>query len=420
MRSDPPGAEVMLGPLTVGKTPYSNSKIRSGQYALNLSKDMYLPSKREVHIRPELTANISIKLAPDFGTLILHSTTQGAQAKLDQPPLVLGQGVRLRSGRHTLSLEAPYHYSKSKTLTINREQEIKLDWSLEPQMGALSITTEPPGAEIILDGKILQGTSPLVLREIDAGPHKIEARKNGFEAGVDELSVQPNQVNRVGIELKIEEPGLFDSVWSWFSSDSASPKHIQKQAALAARGGSASRYSKDSDGVITDSKIGLKWLVGPDRDTDWYDAKNWVENLRSNLHTIVNELSSDGRYTKDSKGVITDSRTDLQWFVDSDRNTDWREAKEWIENLRVSGGGWRMPSKNEVRGLCKKGARKEGPEYLPPIFHTSGSWAWLLKSKDSYVVAWSFIFNAGWPGAVTKDGPRRQGIRSSFPAVTGV
>ena len=239
-------------------------------------------------------------------------------------------------------------------------------------------------------------------------------------------------------------------------------------------GSSDGRYSKDHDGVITDSRTGLQWCVGPDWDTNWYDAKKWVEGLsvagggwrmpsRSELRGISQkgarrgepeylspifktsgwwvwsgethgsshasffnfyggregwdalygdgsvrafavrsrsqrlEHSSGERYSKDSDGVITDSRTGLQWYVGPDQNTDWHEANKWVENLHVAGGGWRIPSLSELGGISQKDARSSHPKYLPPIFRTSGRWVWSGKIRGSSDV-WSFNFPGGKVG----------------------
>ena len=113
------------------------------------------------------------------------------------------------------------------------------------------------------------------------------------------------------------------------------------------------------------------------------------------------ERSSDGRYSKDRDGVITDKRTGLQWYVGPERNTDWYDAKKWVENLRVSGGGWRMPSRGELRSLSQKGARSGEPEYLPPIFKTSGWWVWSGETSGSSS-AWGFSFYYGKEGRVSR------------------
>ncbi len=45
------------------------------------------------------------------------------------------------------------------------------------------------------------------------------------------------------------------------------------------------------------------------------------------------------RFTKANNGVITDSVTGLDWYVGSNQDNNWHQAKDWTENLTVAGGG---------------------------------------------------------------------------------
>jgi hypothetical protein len=76
------------------------------------------------------------------------------------------------------------------------------------------------------------------------------------------------------------------------------------------------------------------------------------------------------RFTKAKDGVISDSKTGLEWYVCPDRNISSDQAKGWTESLSVAGGGWRMPSISELKALYQRGA---GPNNLDPIFQTTGS-----------------------------------------------
>ena len=200
--SDPAGAEITLGPLVVGRTPYRNEKIRSGKYIVRLSKDMYLTARREVQVRPERTESITVSLKPNFGTLRVSSSTPEARVRLNKSGLALGETKRLRPGRHTIVLEAPHHYSRQKTFNLKRGQALSFDWPLKAKTGALSISTNPPGARIILDGKTLKRPSPLILKQIKAGPHTIEV-KGKHHAAPKKIMVKADQVNRVKLKLNI-------------------------------------------------------------------------------------------------------------------------------------------------------------------------------------------------------------------------
>ena len=103
------------------------------------------------------------------------------------------------------------------------------------------------------------------------------------------------------------------------------------------------------------------------------------------------EVSADGRYARNSAGVIRDSNTGLEWYVGPDNDTAWDQAKGWTDHLMVDGGGWRMPSIEELEGLYQKG---KGDRNMDPIFHTTGWYVWtgiLIGSSE----AWGVRFPTG-------------------------
>ena len=100
------------------------------------------------------------------------------------------------------------------------------------------------------------------------------------------------------------------------------------------------------------------------------------------------------RFTIDGQGVISDKQTGLQWHVGHGRDTDWNEAKRWVENLTVDGGGWRMPGINELKGIYEEGV---GDFNLDPVFEVSKNWVWSGET-DGSSSAWSFFFPFGSGG----------------------
>ena len=97
---------------------------------------------------------------------------------------------------------------------------------------------------------------------------------------------------------------------------------------------------------------------------------------------------SDNIFSKDNHGVITDHKTGLQWFVGPDRDTNWTQAKKWVEGLSVVGGGWRMPTKDELHGLYQKGV---GDRNIDSAFQTTGRCVWASETgKSSFT--WPYCF----------------------------
>ena len=108
---------------------------------------------------------------------------------------------------------------------------------------------------------------------------------------------------------------------------------------------------------------------------------------------------AESKPTVYQRRVITDTKTGLQWCVGPDRDTNWNEAKSWAENLTVAGGGWRLPTLDELEGIYEK---NKGFEYahIDKVFWDKNTyiWVWSGKSEGSSS-AWFFGFyrgNRGW------------------------
>ncbi len=50
-------------------------------------------------------------------------------------------------------------------------------------------------------------------------------------------------------------------------------------------------------------------------------------------------------------GVVTDSRTKLQWQDDTLKVSLWKNAMNYCENLDLDGGGWRLPNVIELTSI---------------------------------------------------------------------
>ena len=83
-----------------------------------------------------------------------------------------------------------------------------------------------------------------------------------------------------------------------------------------------------------------------------------------------NVVKRDGRYVAYANGIVKDTRTGLEWKAGLDRDMNWYEARSWVRSLNLDGGGWRMPTIDELKGIYKK---RKGTTYL---LKTSGRRIW--------------------------------------------
>jgi len=119
----------------------------------------------------------------------------------------------------------------------------------------------------------------------------------------------------------------------------------------------------------------------------------------------------DGIYVAYTNGIVRNTNTGLEWKAGPDKNTSWEKARSWVRSLNLAGGGWRMPTKNEIKSLYKAGA---GTCNMTPLFKTTAWWVWSRETKGSSN-AWIFYFSGGygyWLNRSTSDNLRAFAVRS--------
>ncbi len=109
------------------------------------------------------------------------------------------------------------------------------------------------------------------------------------------------------------------------------------------------------------------------------------------------------RYSKAS-GIIYDQHTGLEWYVGPDIDTTWKEGCNWVENLTVQGGGWRMPTLAELKTLYQEGV---GTRNLHPIFRTTGLMIYSGEKRDcgprgQWCTVGYFRFDMGYESYVSE------------------
>lgn len=98
------------------------------------------------------------------------------------------------------------------------------------------------------------------------------------------------------------------------------------------------------------------------------------------------------RYTVMSCGSINDTRSNLEWFVGPDRNTTWYDAQQWASGLQACGGGWRMPTLDEIRTLYDSGSYagtgyytrgQYWPAHMDAVFNGIGGGSWIWSDQQA-------------------------------------
>lgn len=91
-------------------------------------------------------------------------------------------------------------------------------------------------------------------------------------------------------------------------------------------------------------------------------------------------------HLKSGSEGVKNPKPSLEWIAGPDRDTTWDQARSWVQNLSVDGGGWRMPAIKELKTL-----HQNGDTFL--LSNTTGRWVWSTSAKGSFV--WLFSFRYG-------------------------
>lgn len=103
-------------------------------------------------------------------------------------------------------------------------------------------------------------------------------------------------------------------------------------------------------------------------------------------------VARDRHYEKNDNGIVKDTKTGLEWYVGPDKNTTWEAAKSWAAMLDVGGGGWRMPTLDELEGLYQPGV---GTRNMTPLLRNKGWRVWSRNESTSYAWRYTFYFFNG-------------------------
>lgn len=154
------------------------------------------------------SANVGIDLTPGF--MMLKTTPENAQVIINgQPSGITPMQKALPPGTYTLELKKDNYKTESRTFTLTEGQKIPLDVILQAAFGSLSVQTQPPGAEVEIDGNLQSGITPMIIDKLSEGSHKIVIKKKFFEPLVTQAVVNVSKINTVNYSLKPNFGGLY-------------------------------------------------------------------------------------------------------------------------------------------------------------------------------------------------------------------
>ncbi|MCL4790661.1 MAG: PEGA domain-containing protein [Gammaproteobacteria bacterium] len=197
----PEGAAVLVDGEPAGTTP-AKLELLAGERTLSFQKDGFKTLTRRVTAVANQPQQLSgLKLEQADGLVRIISEPPGATVTVagryrGVTPLETG----LPPGRsYTVALSKPGYESVSHSVDLVSSRGATLRVELVARIGVVRVSSEPPDAELLVDGKSV-GIGPREL-SLPAFAHRFEFRKPGFVPHVSKVTPQPGQPQVLAVKL---------------------------------------------------------------------------------------------------------------------------------------------------------------------------------------------------------------------------
>ncbi len=226
--SDPQGAQIQIDgkndPAWV--TPFNVAGLSVGKHIISASKSSYSPDIRSLEVVAGAKASLSFHLTPMNAVLAVSSTPAGAAITLDGKPTgkLTPAQFSTEKGAHAIVLRKNGYLDETVTTDLAAGQNFQFAPTLKvlgnvddiktvgkmnklfnrgsestAGMGAVTIHTQPKGAQVVINQRVLDKVSPV---EIMLGPgnyvidvtltgfkplHKVVTVERGSKAAIDEI-----------------------------------------------------------------------------------------------------------------------------------------------------------------------------------------------------------------------------------------
>ena len=207
-------------------TPFTVASLSPGKHIVSVSKSGYSSEIRSIDVAANSKATLTLHLAPVNALMVVNSTPPGAEVVLDGKPTarVTPAQFAVEKGSHTILLRKQGYLEETVTADLGPGQNFQYSPALRALgnaedirtvgkfnklfgrggdstagMGAISIHTQPKGAQVAINQRVLDKLSPI---DVTLGPgnyvvdvtltgykpiHKVVSVDKGSKVAVDEI-----------------------------------------------------------------------------------------------------------------------------------------------------------------------------------------------------------------------------------------
>jgi hypothetical protein len=158
------------------------------------------------------------EIRPRVSLLNLSSDVAGARVLVRNK--VIGvtplPPMRLLAGAATLQIELDGYFTEAREVTLpgGGELALRVELHAKSSSGLLSITTNPMGALVSVDGAERGTSTPKLELALAAGPHEVSVKREGYDAARIPIVLSPGSARDVSIPLEPTR-SVLTRWWFW-------------------------------------------------------------------------------------------------------------------------------------------------------------------------------------------------------------
>jgi formylglycine-generating enzyme required for sulfatase activity/sulfur carrier protein ThiS len=206
--SNPPGASVYVDDEEIAETP-ATVQLIAGARELTVRKEGFKIWRKTIAaVANEPRTLPEIELAEADGQLTVTSVPGAAAVTIDgryrgTTPV---DAELTPGGAHEVIISKPGFATVTRSITMESRRGKTLRVELEARVGIVTIVTDPPDADLFIDGVPRGGAGQTL--SLPARPHRIEIRKAGFEPYSAEITPKPGLPDTLKVKLLTPEQAV--------------------------------------------------------------------------------------------------------------------------------------------------------------------------------------------------------------------
>ena len=223
----PQGAQIQVDGQAAGVTPFNLARVMPGQHTVTVSKPGFVTDTRTIDVGSGSKSVMSVQLAPLSASVSLHSDPSGAAVWMDGKDTGKVTPAQIsvdKPGNHTFAFKKQGYLDESASANLQVGQTFQLAPSLRALgntddikfggkfkkvfgggdtagMGTVSIKTQPRGAQIAVNNRIVDRMSPTDFY-LNPGNYEVDITMTGFKSVHKVISVEKS--GKVVIEENLD------------------------------------------------------------------------------------------------------------------------------------------------------------------------------------------------------------------------